>query len=187
MPVKKSRILSRLVGTAVTRARLPARAARAKPPFASLEPDMTAQPATVSKANFDRPESDPSFPTLEHEILALWEKHDVFKRSIRGDKEFVFFDGPPFATGTPHYGHLLAGTLKDIVPRYWAMRGYRVERRFGWDTHGLPVEMEIEKKLNLSGPSAIDAFGIDNYNEACRSIVLRYTSEWRNVLTRMNS
>ncbi|MCO4764567.1 MAG: isoleucine--tRNA ligase, partial [Myxococcales bacterium] len=138
-----------------------------------------------STAIFERPEANPSFPELEREILQLWEQGDVFKRSIRGDKTFVFNDGPPFATGTPHYGHLLAGTLKDIVPRYWAMRGYKVERRFGWDTHGLPVEMEIEKKLNLSGPRAIDEFGIDNYNEACRSIVLRYTSEWKNVVTRM--
>ena len=96
---------------------------------------------------FEKPESRPHFPELEEEILKLWEERDVFARSIRGDKDFVFYDGPPFATGTPHYGHLLAGTLKDVVPRYWAMRGYKVERRFGWDTHGLPIEMEIE---NLS-------------------------------------
>ncbi|HAN32025.1 MAG TPA: isoleucine--tRNA ligase, partial [Myxococcales bacterium] len=134
---------------------------------------------------FQRPESDPDFPALEREVLELWKKFNVFERSVRGDESFVFYDGPPFATGTPHYGHLLAGTLKDIVPRYWAMRGYRVERRFGWDTHGLPVEMEIEKSLDISGPEAIEAFGIDNYNEACRSIVLRYTSQWRDTVTRM--
>ena len=139
---------------------------------------------------FDKPEPRPDFPVLEEEVLKLWEERDVFKRSVRsrpglGAKEFVFYDGPPFATGTPHYGHLLAGTLKDIVPRYWAMRGFRVERRFGWDTHGLPVEMEIEKDLDLSGPRDIEAFGIDNYNEACRSIVLRYTSLWRATVTRL--
>ncbi len=134
---------------------------------------------------FDKPQSDPSFPELEQEILKLWEERDVFARSIRGDKDFVFYDGPPFATGTPHYGHLLAGTLKDIVPRYWTMRGYKVERRFGWDTHGLPVEMEIEKQLGLQGPGAVHEFGIANYNEACRSIVLRYTDLWRKTVTRL--
>jgi len=139
---------------------------------------------------FDRPEPNPNFPALEEEILALWKERDVFARSVRGDGsprhgEFVFYDGPPFATGRPHYGHLLAGTLKDIVPRYWTMRGYKVERRFGWDTHGLPVEMEIEKQLGLGGPSDIAEYGVDRYNEACRSIVLRYTGEWREVVTRM--
>ena len=134
---------------------------------------------------FDKPESRPHFPKLEEDILKIWEERDVFARSIRGEKDFVFYDGPPFATGTPHYGHLLAGTLKDVVPRYWAMRGYRVERRFGWDTHGLPVEMEIEKKLNLNGPDEVVEYGIDNYNEACRSIVLRYTDLWRKTVTRL--
>lgn len=134
---------------------------------------------------FQKPESRPLFPALEEDILTLWKEKDVFARSIRGEKDFVFYDGPPFATGTPHYGHLLAGTLKDVVPRYWAMRGYRVERRFGWDTHGLPVEMEIEKKLKLNGPDEVEAYGIDNYNEACRSIVLRYTDLWRETVTRL--
>ena len=134
---------------------------------------------------FDKPESRPDFPALEEAILKLWEEGKIFERSVRGDKDFVFYDGPPFATGTPHYGHLLAGTLKDVVPRYWAMRGYKVERRFGWDTHGLPVEMEIEKKLELNGPDDVRAYGIDNYNEACRSIVLRYTDLWRKTVTRL--
>ncbi len=134
---------------------------------------------------FKKPESNPDFPALEVDMLQLWEQKNVFKRSLRGDKEFVFYDGPPFATGLPHYGHLLAGTLKDIVPRYWTMRGYRVERRFGWDTHGLPVEMEIEKALGLQGPADIEAYGIGNYNEQCRSIVLRYTEAWRSTVTRL--
>ncbi len=144
---------------------------------------MSTSPS--SPATFSRPEANPDFPALERQILERWAQEKIFERSVRGDEDFVFYDGPPFATGTPHYGHLLAGTLKDIVPRYWAMRGYKVERRFGWDTHGLPVEMEIEKSLDISGPRAIEAFGIDKYNEACRSIVLRYTDEWRNVVTRM--
>jgi isoleucyl-tRNA synthetase len=134
---------------------------------------------------FDKPASRPNFPALEEEVLKLWEDGDIFKRSVRGDKDFVFYDGPPFATGTPHYGHLLAGTLKDVVPRYWAMRGYKVERRFGWDTHGLPVEMEIEKKLGLNGPEDVRAYGIGKYNEECRSIVLRYTELWRKTVTRL--
>ena len=134
---------------------------------------------------FAKPEPNPAFAALEHEVLALWKEKDVFARTVRGEGDFVFYDGPPFATGTPHYGHLLAGTLKDIVPRYQAMRGMRVERRFGWDTHGLPVEMEIEKQLGLNGPKDIHAYGVDNYNEACRAIVLRYTAEWRATVTRM--
>ena len=134
---------------------------------------------------FDKPDARPDFPALEEQILTLWEERDVFARSIRGDKEFVFYDGPPFATGTPHYGHLLAGTIKDVVPRYWAMRGYRVERRFGWDTHGLPVEMEIEKNLGLQGPDEVLAYGVDKYNEACRSIVLRYTGLWEKTVKRL--
>ncbi len=134
---------------------------------------------------FARPDSRPDFPALEREVLDLWKARDVFRRSVRGDKTFVFYDGPPFATGTPHYGHLLAGTIKDIVPRYWAMCGYRVERRFGWDCHGLPVEMEIEKDLGLQGPADIHAYGVARYNEACRAIVLRYTELWRETVTRL--
>jgi isoleucyl-tRNA synthetase len=134
---------------------------------------------------FEKPDTRPDFPALEEEILKLWDQGDIFKRSIRGEKDFVFYDGPPFATGTPHYGHLLAGTLKDVVPRYWTMRGYKVERRFGWDTHGLPVEMEIEKKLGLGGPEEVKAYGVDKYNEACRSIVLRYTDLWQETVTRL--
>ena len=91
-----------------------------------------------------------SFPELEHGILEIWKKNDVFQRSIDqrdAEDSFIFYDGPPFATGLPHYGHLVANTLKDIVPRYWTMRGKKVERRFGWDTHGLPIEMLMEKKL----------------------------------------
>lgn len=132
-------------------------------------------------------DSDVSFPKLEEAILDLWDEHDVFKESMRrreGRPEFVFYDGPPFATGLPHYGHLVPGILKDIVPRYWTMRGFHVERRFGWDCHGLPVENEVEKELGFSGRRDIEAYGVAKFNEACRSIVLRYTSEWRSTIRR---
>lgn len=129
-----------------------------------------------------------TFPKREERILAWWREHHTFQSSLelrKGAKRFSFYDGPPFATGLPHYGHLLAGTLKDVVPRYKTMRGYYVERRFGWDCHGLPVENEIEKTHDLSGASAITDFGIDRFNEACRSIVLRYSAEWKKTVERM--
>ncbi|MFM8793918.1 MAG: isoleucine--tRNA ligase [Acidimicrobiales bacterium] len=139
------------------------------------------------------PEVDPqpSFPALEEAVLARWEAGDTFVRSVEarpagrnGDNEFVFYDGPPFANGMPHYGHLLTGFVKDVVPRYRTMRGHRVERRFGWDCHGLPAEVEAEKELGISGHPEIAAFGIDRFNEACRTSVLRYTDEWRRYVTR---
>jgi len=135
------------------------------------------------------PPVDPqaSFPRIEEEILAHWREHDTFRKSVSArpaSREFVFYDGPPFANGLPHYGHLLTGYVKDVVPRYQTMRGNRVERRFGWDCHGLPAEMEAEKELKVSGREAITALGIDTYNEACRRSVLRYTKEWQNYVTR---
>lgn len=136
---------------------------------------------------FDNLETS-SLTTKEEKILEFWKKRHIFQASLdqtQKGKKFTFYDGPPFATGHPHYGHLLAGTIKDVVPRYKTMQGYYVERRFGWDCHGLPVENEIEKNLNLSGAPSIEAYGIDNFNEACRSIVLRYTSEWQTTVERM--
>ncbi len=133
-------------------------------------------------------DSSVSFTALEERILALWERDDAFKQSIARKPEaktFAFFDGPPFATGLPHYGHLLAGTIKDIVPRYWTMRGYRVERRFGWDCHGLPIENLIQDELKLHSVRDIQSFGVDKFNEACRAGVLKYTAEWRKTVTRM--
>jgi isoleucyl-tRNA synthetase len=137
---------------------------------------------------FKAPSRKLDFPALERETLAFWEKNGTFARSVeqrRGGREFVFYDGPPFATGLPHYGHLLAGTIKDVVPRYQAMRGACVERRFGWDCHGLPVEYEVEQSLKVSGKRDIEKLGVGAFNESCRSIVLRYTREWREVVTRM--
>lgn len=128
------------------------------------------------------------FKSVEESILQFWDENQIFAKSLDSRKscpEFVFYDGPPFATGLPHYGHLLAGTIKDVIPRYQTMRGHYVDRRFGWDCHGLPVEYEVEQDLEISGKSDIEKIGVDVFNEHCRSIVLRYTSEWRNVVTRM--
>ncbi|MDJ0651837.1 MAG: isoleucine--tRNA ligase [Simkaniaceae bacterium] len=129
-----------------------------------------------------------SFPEREKRIQKLWEQEKVFKKSLEMRKkggQFTQYDGPPFATGLPHYGHLLAGTIKDVIPRYKTMKGYYVPRRFGWDTHGLPVEMEIEKALELSGAAEIERFGIAKFNEECRSIVMRYSKKWQTTINRM--
>jgi len=129
-----------------------------------------------------------NFPTLEQKVLDFWNSNDIFRKSIakrEGQPEFVFYDGPPFATGLPHFGHFVPGTIKDIIPRYQTMKGRKVERRFGWDCHGLPVEYEMEKELGISGRRQIEEYGVAKFNEACRSIVLRYTSEWRKVVTRL--
>jgi len=128
-----------------------------------------------------------SFPSMEETVLAFWKEHKVFERSIAerdGAPEYVFYDGPPFATGLPHFGHFVPGTIKDIIPRYKTMKGFKVERRFGWDCHGLPVENLIEKELGLDSKTDIERFGVANFNEACRSSVLRYVGEWRTIMTR---
>ncbi|HEX6276111.1 MAG TPA: isoleucine--tRNA ligase [Polyangiaceae bacterium] len=141
-----------------------------------------------SESPFSKLPADPSLPKLEEEVLVLWERLDAFRESNRrrkGGPEFCFYDGPPFATGTPHYGHLLAGTIKDIVPRYWCMRGYYVERRFGWDCHGLPIENLAQDALGLNGAPDIRARGVAEFNEQCRSMVQKYVAEWRTVVTRM--
>ncbi len=131
-------------------------------------------------------EQGEEFPKREEKILAFWQKEKIFEKSVeKGEKLYTFYDGPPFATGLPHYGHLLAGTIKDVVPRYKTMKGFSVPRRFGWDCHGLPIENEIEKSKELSGAGAIEAFGIGAFNEECRSIVLRYTGEWKKTVDRM--
>jgi isoleucyl-tRNA synthetase len=131
--------------------------------------------------------AQPDFPALEREVLEYWRVHDTFGDSVRqrpADREFVFYDGPPFANGLPHYGHLITGYVKDVVPRFRTMAGYRVERRFGWDTHGLPAEVEAERLLGISGKADILAMGIEKFNAACRESVLRYTRQWRDYVTR---
>jgi isoleucyl-tRNA synthetase len=132
-------------------------------------------------------EPQPSFPSIEQGVLEFWQRDATFAASIEardGADEFVFYDGPPFANGLPHYGHLLTGFVKDAVPRYQTMRGHRVDRRFGWDCHGLPAEAEAERQLGISGRQAITDFGIGEFNDYCRTSVLQYTSEWERYVTR---
>lgn len=129
----------------------------------------------------------PNFPERELEVLDYWAKDDTFRASVErreGAEEYVFYDGPPFANGLPHYGHLLTGYVKDIVPRYRTMRGYKVERRFGWDTHGLPAELEVQRQLDITDKSQIEEMGIEKFNDACRASVLKYTNEWQAYVTR---
>ncbi|MCB0344498.1 MAG: isoleucine--tRNA ligase [Bdellovibrionales bacterium] len=140
---------------------------------------------------------DVSFPELEEQTLSYWREQEVFQRSIdprlpakvgapqnEPRPSYVFYDGPPFATGLPHYGHLLAGTIKDVIGRFFTMKGYHVDRRFGWDCHGVPVEFEIQKTLGLHGAKAIREYGVGRFNEECRKIVLRYTKEWEKFVER---
>jgi len=145
------------------------------------------------------------FPREEEAVLRRWKEIKAFERQVsrtmssyacchtdrlkvelsKGRKLYTFYDGPPFATGLPHYGHLLASTIKDIIPRYWSMKGHHVERRFGWDTHGLPIEHEIDKKLGISGKDAVMKLGLEKYNAECRAIVMRYSQEWRTTIDRL--
>ena len=135
--------------------------------------------------------ASPSFPAIEERVLDYWKSDGTFVASVEnrdaghnGSNEYVFYDGPPFANGLPHYGHLFTGYVKDVVPRYQTMRGRRVERRFGWDCHGLPAEVEAEKQLGISTKSEILDLGIEKFNDACRTSVLRYTREWQRYVTR---
>lgn len=144
--------------------------------------------STDATQSFTRVDPRVDLPTLEEEVLDLWDRIDAFAQSVEmrpADRRYVFYDGPPFANGNPHYGHILAGIIKDVVPRYWTMKGYRVERRFGWDTHGLPVEMEVEKSLGISGPRQIGEYGIDRFNAACRALVENTAEEWAAMVRRV--
>lgn len=128
-----------------------------------------------------------SFPKLEEEVLEFWNKEEIFEESMnRPDaEEFNFYDGPPFATGTPHYGHILAGTIKDVIPRYQTMLGKKVSRKFGWDTHGLPIENIVEKKMWISGKDDIEKIWVHAFNEECRANVFGYVDEWKKTVNRM--
>jgi len=143
----------------------------------------------------DRPYPEVSqqagFPALEERIVADWRKSRTFERSVEqrpagenGSNEYVVYDGPPFANGLPHYGHLVTGYVKDIVPRYQTLRGHRVERWFGWDCHGLPVEMDAERELGISGRKAIEEFGVAEFNDHCRASVHRYSEHWHHHVAR---
>ena len=129
---------------------------------------MSSPPASPPGAT--RVPSSPRFPEIEEQVLAYWEQDGTFQASVAareagedGANEFVFYDGPPFANGLPHYGHLLTGYVKDLIPRYQTMRGRRVERRFGWDTHGLPAELEAMRQLGLKTTDEIHELGIEKF------------------------
>ena len=138
----------------------------------------------MSKFSLDRK----NFPEREQEIMNYWEKEKVFEQSVDfrpADKPFVFYDGPPFATGLPHYGHIVPGTLKDVFPRFKTMQGHRVERRWGWDCHGLPIENLVEKELDLESKKDIEEYGVDKFCETCRSKVMLFAEEWKKIVKRL--
>ena len=129
-----------------------------------------------------------SFPKMEEEILNFWNEQKIFEKSLENRKDapkYSFYDGPPFATGTPHYGHIVASTMKDVVPRFWTMKGYRVERKWGWDCHGLPIENIAEKELGIKHKTEIEEMGVEKFNEFCRSKVLSYVDDWKRVINRL--
>jgi isoleucyl-tRNA synthetase len=143
---------------------------------------------TTSFMQFPKVNPKQSFPELEEAVLAYWEKEKIFEATVKRKAtkgEFVFYDGPPFATGLPHYGHILQGVIKDFIPRYKTMQGYKVPRKWGWDCHGLPVENLIEKELGLKNREEIEKYGIGKFNEKCRDSVLRYANEWKKTVKRM--
>src|SRR5689334_17215318 len=144
---------------------------------------------TEPKTVYPAADPSPSFPKIEETIGAWWKENEIFERSIaqrrdQGAAEFVFYDGPPFANGLPHYGHLVTGFVKDLVPRYQTMRGKVVDRRFGWDCHGLPAELQSEKELGVSGRLEILKYGVARFNEHCRTSVQQFTSDWEYYVTR---
>ncbi|KYG63377.1 isoleucine--tRNA ligase [Bdellovibrio bacteriovorus] len=142
---------------------------------------------TTRTAPYNSVKPDVNLSKQEESILDFWDQEKIFAKSLdpKGKKTYSFYDGPPFATGLPHYGHLLAGVLKDVVPRYWTMKGYTVPRRFGWDCHGLPVEYEINKAHKIESRKDVFKMGVANYNDACRGIVKRYSEEWKTTVRRV--
>lgn len=140
----------------------------------------------MTRQHYPETTSEVNFVEIEEEVLRYWHKHNTFESSIkqRQNDEFVFYDGPPFANGLPHYGHLLTGFIKDTFARYQTMIGKKVERRFGWDCHGLPAEMGAEKELGISGRLAIEKFGVDKFNNSCRQSVMKFANEWQSYVTR---
>jgi isoleucyl-tRNA synthetase len=147
---------------------------------------MTAQ-HSAKTPQYPAVDANPDFAAIETRILAQWQQQGTFGESVSnraGSPEYVFYDGPPFANGLPHYGHLLTGYVKDLFARYHTMLGSRVERRFGWDCHGLPAEMGAEKELGVSGRANIEKFGIQKFNDYCRTSVMKYTGEWEDYVTR---
>ncbi|MFA6184347.1 MAG: isoleucine--tRNA ligase [Parcubacteria group bacterium] len=137
---------------------------------------------------FKKVESNQKFPEMEKNIIDFWNENKIFEKSMenrKGAKEYTFYDGPPFATGTPHYGHIVGSLLKDVVPRYWTMRGFYVQRKWGWDCHGLPIENIVEKELGSKKKKDIEVMGVEKFNELCRSKVLAYVDEWERLIPRL--
>ena len=142
----------------------------------------------MSEKNSQEQQDSFSFVETEKNILRYWEKEKAFEKSLeltKDKKPYIFYDGPPFATGLPHHGHLVASTIKDIIPRYFTMKGFYIERRFGWDCHGLPIEYEIDKKMGMSAQDTIKKIGIKAYNDECRGIVQRFSKEWETTIKRI--
>ena len=156
--------------------------------FVNVQTPMPQTHSSKTDALFQTVKSDVSLPAQEEQMIALWDQGKIFEKSVdagSGKPTFTFYDGPPFATGLPHYGHLLQGILKDAIPRYWTMKGYSVPRRFGWDCHGLPVEYEINKAYKIDSRKDVLKMGVDKYNAACRSIVDRCASDWKKTVRRI--
>ncbi len=142
----------------------------------------------IKKDMFKKVDTRQKFPEMEKEVLKFWEENKIFEKSLairKNAKKYSFYDGPPFATGTPHYGHIVASVMKDVVPRYWTMRGYYVERKWGWDCHGLPIENIVEKEMGSQKKKDIEEVGVEKFNEMCRSKVLGYVDEWKKVISRL--
>ncbi|HYV33754.1 MAG TPA: class I tRNA ligase family protein, partial [Candidatus Limnocylindria bacterium] len=136
----------------------------------------------------EKQSSAPNFNEIEQEVLKFWEENHIFQKSLEQTKDkepYIFYDGPPFATGLPHYGSILPSVIKDAIPRYQTMKGKFVRRRWGWDCHGLPIENIVEQKLKISGKKQIEEFGVDKFNQECRENVLRYTEEWGKTIRRV--
>ena len=136
---------------------------------------------------YDKVSTNLNFPEREKEVIKFWKENKIFEKtaSIESDKTFTFYDGPPTANGKPHIGHVLTRVMKDIIPRFQTMKGKHVLRKAGWDTHGLPVELEVEKKLNLDGKQDIEKYGIEPFIKECKNSVFKYTSEWKEMSDRL--
>ncbi len=143
----------------------------------------------MTSLKINNPQEKVDLAKLEHEVLAYWDETKAFEKSVEirpEDKRYVFYDGPPFATGLPHYGHILTSVVKDVIPRYFTMKGYRVDRVWGWDCHGIPIENMIEKELELKGgKKGIEEMGVDKFNAACRTAILRFDKEWEKIIRRI--
>jgi len=155
--------------------------------FKKVNPVKSVKPSTKCVLNRVNPKMN--LPKLEEEILNFWDKEKIFEKSIENRsnaEDYVFYDGPPFATGTPHYGHIVGSTMKDVVPRFWTMKGKKVERKWGWDCHGLPIENIAEKELGIKSKKQIEEkVGVEKFNEFCRTKILEYVDEWRQVIRRL--